>query len=162
MRAFEKTPFSRPDVRHRRHTATGSFPLATPRMARGGFPSPFYRGLTAAPRAARGRERALTCCYLGGVPNENVRLRKVRVLLVDDDADRRELYAIALEQAGAEVRAVSDGDEALLALRTWVPSVVVSDLMLAGMDGFAMARRLRTMHAADRVPAIAVTGRSSP
>lgn len=89
-------------------------------------------------------------------------LSGVRVLLVEDDEDTRVLYAMALEQAGAEVRAAADAKEAVRALLEWTPSVVVSDLMMPGSDGYSLLREVRTMHHATPIPAIAVTGRSGP
>jgi len=75
----------------------------------------------------------------------------LRVLLVEDDYDSRELIARILENAGAYVRASDSGESALKGLEVWLPHVVVSDIGMAGMDGYELRRRLRL-----RVPGIPV------
>jgi CheY-like chemotaxis protein len=85
-------------------------------------------------------------------------LEGLRVLLVDDDVDARELFAIVLTEAGAEVRAAADAKEAMRAAIQWPPDVVVSDLVMPGTDGFSLLQELRSMHHLRRMPAIAVSG----
>jgi len=107
------------------------------------------RPMTARPRAHRVdcMERALA---------------GVRVLLVDDDCDTRDLYTYCLERAGAEVRACSSAAEAIRTAMEWAPSVLVSDLHLPDMDGYALLLRFRAIAGARAIPAIAVTGRAFP
>ena len=82
----------------------------------------------------------------------------VRVLLVDDNDDARELYQIALQQAGAEVRTACDAKDAVRTLLQWPPPhVVVSDLGLPGTDGLDLLREVRSIEHLARVPAIAIT-----
>ncbi len=88
-------------------------------------------------------------------------LEGLRVLLVDDDDDARELFAMVLTEAGAEVRAAADAKEAMRAAIQWPPGVVVSDLVMPGTDGFSLLRELRSMHHLRRMPAIAVSGMAS-
>ena len=66
-----------------------------------------------------------------------------RVLIADDQANSRELLRIVFEHHGCEVSEASDGLEAVrLALAT-NPDLVLLDLELPGLDGYAAARRLR-------------------
>ena len=85
-------------------------------------------------------------------------LSDVRVLLVEDDEDTRELYAYALREAGADVRAAGDVAAALHTVAEWTPTLVVSDLAMPATDGLSFLRELRAMPHMLRVPAIAVSG----
>jgi CheY-like chemotaxis protein len=66
-----------------------------------------------------------------------------RVLVVDDDPDIRELLFTALEDDGFEVVPAANGHEALAAIKTFRPDVIVLDLMMPVMDGWQFARELR-------------------
>jgi signal transduction histidine kinase/CheY-like chemotaxis protein len=92
-----------------------------------------------------------------GAPYGN--LTGVRVLLVEDDADSRELTATILEKAGALVTPVADAAAALDALLRTAPDVLVSDIELPGQDGYELIRRVRALPlAAHRhIPALALT-----
>ncbi|MGK4002843.1 ATP-binding protein [Sorangium sp. So ce1036] len=83
----------------------------------------------------------------------------VRVLLVDDDGDSRELLRLVLQRCGAEVDDVASADEALERLRLCVPDVLISDISMPGQDGYSLIRRLRALPEAQggRVPALALT-----
>jgi len=85
-----------------------------------------------------------------------------RVLLVEDEADIRELIRYSLAQAGLEVEEASDGAEALKKLRAFVPDLIVLDLMLPGMPGLEVCRRLRSRAETARLPIMVVSARSSP
>jgi CheY-like chemotaxis protein len=68
-----------------------------------------------------------------------------RLLVIDDDADTREVLAIELEELGYDVRSAGSGEEGIAIAREWAPSVVVCDLGLPGIDGCETARRLREL-----------------
>jgi CheY-like chemotaxis protein len=85
-------------------------------------------------------------------------LANVRVLLLDDDEDTRELFGVTLEEAGADVRAAVDAQEAVRVALHWAPTIVVSDLSMPTTDGITFLRELRAMPGLQAVPAIAVTG----
>jgi CheY-like chemotaxis protein len=82
-----------------------------------------------------------------------------RVLLVEDDADAREVTVTGLEKAGFELRAVGTAQEALTLLDKWVPDVIVSDIGMPGVDGYEFMRLLRARPAerGGRVMALALT-----
>lgn len=67
-----------------------------------------------------------------------------RVLLVDDEAPIIELVRGYLEREGMEVIAATDGEAGLELIRDRSPDVVVLDVMLPGLDGFEVLRRVRT------------------
>ncbi|HEX6317055.1 MAG TPA: response regulator transcription factor [Gemmatimonadaceae bacterium] len=66
-----------------------------------------------------------------------------RVLVVEDQRDLASLLAHNLRHEGLDVRTIEDGREALPAVRSWEPDLVILDLMLPGMDGFEILRGIR-------------------
>jgi len=66
-----------------------------------------------------------------------------RVLVVDDDLTIGEVVGDYLRDAGLETRHVADGQSALSLAEEWAPDLVVLDLMLPGIDGLEVCRRLR-------------------
>jgi DNA-binding response OmpR family regulator len=88
----------------------------------------------------------------------------MRVLLVEDSYDTRESLRIWLKQHGAEVTAVETGAEALELLTTMRPHVLLADIGLPGMSGYALMRRIRSLAVEDggQVPAAAITAHTSP
>jgi CheY-like chemotaxis protein len=90
-------------------------------------------------------------------------LRGKRVLVVDDDADTREMLAVILESSGAVVATAESAAEALAVCQTTRPDVLISDIGLPGEDGFSLMRRLRALPPSlgGDVPAIALTGYDS-
>jgi CheY-like chemotaxis protein len=93
-----------------------------------------------------------------------IRLDEVRVLVVDDEAEAREVLRGTLSLFGAQVRAVDSIEPALETLRAWQPHVLVSDLGLAGEDGYALIRRVRALdpERGGRTPAVALTALARP
>jgi CheY-like chemotaxis protein len=84
----------------------------------------------------------------------------VSVLLVEDNADLRELLGIWLESVGARVQQAANGLEALRAVRLAVPHVIICDLHMPGMDGCGFVEHMRQQLKLD-VPVIALTGSES-
>jgi CheY-like chemotaxis protein len=87
------------------------------------------------------------------------RLDGLRVLVVDDEADTRELLKAGLGRCGAEVTAVGSAAEALAAMDEAAPDLLISDIGMPGEDGYDLLRRVRRLPAASggSVPAIALT-----
>jgi DNA-binding response OmpR family regulator len=80
-----------------------------------------------------------------------------RVLLIEDDARIRKVLRLALQDEGYDVTEAADGEQGLEELARDEPDVVLLDLMLPGMDGFSVCRRIRHD---SRVPVIMVTART--
>jgi signal transduction histidine kinase/ActR/RegA family two-component response regulator len=87
-----------------------------------------------------------------------VRLDRLRVLVVEDEAEAREIIAMLLTQAGAIVTVACSAADALQKLPTANPEVLVSDLGLPDQDGFDLIRQVRALgHQARDLPAVALT-----
>ena len=71
----------------------------------------------------------------------------VRVLVVEDDAEARDMLLKVLEVAGAQARAVENSAEALRALDEWHPDLMLSDMGLRGDDGYVLIRAVRALPA---------------
>lgn len=82
--------------------------------------------------------------------------RPKRILVVDDEKRNRDLLEFLLEALGHEVELASNGPEALSRLNSDI-DLVLLDVMMIGMDGFEVARRIRGHHECEDVPIIMVT-----
>ena len=97
---------------------------------------------------------------LGSVaPVEVPKLGGIRVLVVDDQADARELVREALTEFGATVRVVASAQEAIEMLRDWRAHVLVADIGMPEEDGYSLIKRLRTLspNVGGAIPAVALT-----
>ncbi len=88
-----------------------------------------------------------------------VSLDGIRVLLLDRDAEARELHAVALQQRGASVRVAASVDQALEMLESWRPDVLVSDMTSPERDAYALVGKVHSLEAdrGGRIPALALT-----
>ena len=80
-----------------------------------------------------------------------------RVLVADDDPSIQGFLAEALADEGYEVRTAANGREALAILREWRPDLILLDLMMPEMDGWAFRAAQRTMPDASDVPVIVLS-----
>jgi CheY-like chemotaxis protein len=88
----------------------------------------------------------------------SISLAGVRVLVVDDERDAREMLRRALANSGAEVVTAGSAAEALLSVERHRPDVLVSDIGLPGQDGYELIRRVRMLgEGVGDVKAIALT-----
>jgi len=87
------------------------------------------------------------------------RLDGVKVLVIDDEADARELLRVGLGQCGAEVTTAGSAREALEAVKEARPDVLISDIGMPEEDGYALIKQIRalTAKAGGKIPAIALT-----
>ena len=85
-------------------------------------------------------------------------LAGLRVLIVEDEPDAREVLSLALEVSGATVEAVESAQEALDNLKTFRPDVLLSDIGLPVESGYELIRQVRLLPSeASNVPAVALT-----
>jgi CheY-like chemotaxis protein len=88
----------------------------------------------------------------------------LKLLVVDDDPNTRELLRDALEVRGASVRASATATEAQQMLAAWHPDLMISDIGMPCVDGYELIRRVRHLPPAEggTTPAIACTGYARP
>ena len=72
-------------------------------------------------------------------------MAKETILVVEDEEDIRELLKYNLEKEGYQVFGAATGEEALRAVRDRLPDLILLDLMLPGIDGLEVCRRIRGM-----------------
>lgn len=99
------------------------------------------------------QERCISAPPYGGL----VTSRK-RILIVEDNADLRRLYAIGLNQRGFEVRLAANGAEAVDRVETEKPSAIVLDLRMPVMDGWEFIDRVNPPESEAPIPVLVVSG----
>jgi len=82
----------------------------------------------------------------------------MRLLVVDDEASVREALALVLDLSGFEVTTAVDGREAIRALGSDSPDAVILDVLMPGLDGLEVCRRMRAV--GDRTPVLMLTART--
>ncbi len=100
----------------------------------------------------------------GQVLIDPLKLDGLRVLIVDDEADAREMLQVLLAQFGAEVKVSGSAKGALKVLELWLPQVLVSDIGMPDEDGYSLIQKVREMmpESGGQIPAIALTGYARP
>jgi CheY-like chemotaxis protein len=86
----------------------------------------------------------------------------LKVLVVDDNVDSAKMLALMLQLAGHDARAAFDGPSALAVAAGFIPEVVFLDIGMPGMDGYAVAHRLRETPGLENVVLVAMTGFNDP
>lgn len=86
-------------------------------------------------------------------------MTKERILVVEDDADIRELMRYNLERDGYKVLECSSSEDALRFFESHTVDLVLLDLMLPGSDGFTFCRKIRALEKTSQIPVIMVTAR---
>jgi excisionase family DNA binding protein len=81
------------------------------------------------------------------------------VLVVDDDERLREFVRVNLEMDGYSVREAANAEEGLAALEEESPDLILLDVMMPGMDGWEMLRRVQEQHGVGTIPVIMFSGK---
>jgi PAS domain S-box-containing protein len=97
---------------------------------------------------------------LSGVPTSIAPGRRQRIILADDNADLRTYIQRLLEEQGYEVQALGGGEQALAAVRENKPDLLVTDVMMPGLDGFGLLRAIRGDAALRDLPVIFLSARA--
>jgi CheY-like chemotaxis protein len=79
-------------------------------------------------------------------------------LLADDNGDTREMYSLYLDMAGYHVEVVADGQQAVAVAGRLHPDVIVMDLDMPKVDGWAAMKQLQSDAATARIPIVVLTG----
>lgn len=88
-------------------------------------------------------------------------VKKYRILVVEDEESLLKLESILLSLKGYEVTGVTDGIEALAEIERNRPDLIVLDIMLPGMDGFEVCRRIRENPETRDIPVVMLTAKKS-
>jgi two-component system alkaline phosphatase synthesis response regulator PhoP len=86
-------------------------------------------------------------------------MAKQKILVVDDEEDILELLTFNLTKEGYDVSSASTGEEALSVARTESPDLILLDLMLPGMDGLEVARRIKGEPSTKNIPIVMLTAK---
>ncbi len=86
---------------------------------------------------------------------------KKRLLVVEDNSRLLRVIAVYLEKAGFEVMTARDGGDALVRLAETIPDLIVSDVMMPGIDGFALAASVRASPRTDLIPIVFLTAKDT-
>jgi CheY-like chemotaxis protein len=91
-------------------------------------------------------------------------LKGLRILVVDDEPDAREIVAAILAEGGAEIATASSSRRALELIEQWRPSLLISDIGMPGESGYDLIRKLRALPPGNggQTPAIALTAYARP
>ena len=89
-------------------------------------------------------------------------LKGLRILVVEDEPDARELLTLTLRVSGAEVQAVDSAHQALLDLQSFRPDVLLSDIGLPIESGYDLIQKIRALPSDfSKIPAVALTAFAS-
>jgi signal transduction histidine kinase len=83
-----------------------------------------------------------------------------RILVADDNADMRSYIRRLLEAAGYSVETAANGEDALQACKEGLPDLILTDVMMPGMDGFSLLKRLRDQEHTAKAPVIMLSARA--
>ena len=81
-----------------------------------------------------------------------------KILIVDDDPDQREMIRSSLKEAGFEISTATNGVEGLEKARSGSPDLIILDVMMPKMDGFAVCVTLREDDTTASIPILMLTG----
>src|SRR5262249_26854124 len=89
----------------------------------------------------------------------NISLIGIRVLVVEDETETRQMLTTLLTTSKAEVRSVASVEQALAEMQRWTPHVLLSDIGMPGATGYDLIRSVRSAARKDlgKIPAIALT-----
>jgi PAS domain S-box-containing protein len=92
----------------------------------------------------------------------NAETKPAEILVAEDSTTQAEQLKYVLERHGYKVRVAADGEQALAAAREHKPTLILSDVMMPGMDGYALCKRIKANEELQDTPVILITSLSSP
>jgi len=85
-----------------------------------------------------------------------------KILIIDDEADFVDTLSFSLESNGFEVVSASNGPSGIEKLKNENPDLIILDLMMPGMDGYEVVKRLKADGASSNIPIIVLTAAVTP
>ena len=95
-------------------------------------------------------------------PRKKDKNGSVEILIVEDSPTQAEQLRNLLEEAGYKVRAAANGQEALAAARKHKPTLIISDIVMPEMDGYAFCKEIKSKKKLEDIPVVLLTQLSSP
>ena len=80
-----------------------------------------------------------------------------KILIIDDNAMNRKLFEFLLKKAGHEVFEAEDGKQGVERAKTVIPTLILMDIQMPGMDGISALKALRKNESTGNIPVIAIT-----
>jgi CheY-like chemotaxis protein len=102
--------------------------------------------------------RSDQCGVPANPPPPELRRIPARVLVVEDNADVREMLILALTMSGIDARGTASAHAAIEEVQRWRPDAAILDVGLPDLDGFQLARSLRQQEGGERLVLVALTG----
>ena len=116
------------------------------------------KGATFTLRLPLAVQRIASVANVQSAGGDNSKLNGLRVLLVEDEPDARDLLTFTLRVSGAEVQAVDSVQQALVNLQSFKPDVLLSDIGLPIESGYDLIQKIRALPSAtSKIPAVALT-----
>lgn len=84
-------------------------------------------------------------------------MKKLCILIAEDNEDQRELFTLMLIMGGFEVRSVTNGKEALAELQRSLPDVILTDISMPEMNGLELVRSVKSQKAFAEVPIVVMS-----
>lgn len=106
----------------------------------------------------------LVVAGLSGIPGRQIKeinMPGERILVIEDEEDIQELIRFNLDKEGYKVNCRATGEEGLKSIELKTPDLVLLDIMLPGIDGFAVCRKIRNQESLKSIPVIMLTSKSA-
>lgn len=121
------------------------------------YPSKSRTPLSCLLHAKAGQDsQALSHGGFNDLPAKNIGAGR-RILIIEDDASSRELYGLLLQAFGYATDFAANGEEGLARVRSTSPDLILCDILLPGLDGVEVMKRLKADSSLCRIPIIALT-----
>jgi len=89
--------------------------------------------------------------------NKSKRIKKKKILIVDDDAFLTKMYASKFSKAGFEIFLAFDGEKGLAIAKEHIPDIIILDILLPEMDGYEVLARLKKNSLTQSIPVVMLT-----
>jgi len=84
-----------------------------------------------------------------------------RVLVIEDDASNQKIIEMVLSKCSCDVKVAGNGEDGLEMARTFVPDLILMDIMMPKMNGFDVLRAIRTLGGLAKIPVVIISAKAS-